>query len=1174
MRFESLTLKAYGHFTDYTIPFDPNKNFHLLYGRNEAGKSTTLRSITHLLYGFPNQTTDAFLHANNKLRIEGRIKNSKGEELAFARRKGRKNTVLDMTETPLDEKVVEQFLNGLQKEDFERIYALNHEMLRQGGEHLLQSGGSAGEGLFSAASGINVLRKVIDDLTKEIGDLYKRTGTNPKLNQLLRKEKELAMKLSDNQLKIQTWKELERDYLAGKEKIAEINEVIKQLRNKQAKLERIKQMLPNISKRNDLLEKIRELGEVPDLPDDVQETRRNATEKLLTAKQSIDKLKKEIEELKIKLANISIPHKVLEQEAMIDLLYKEVNQYENYVKNIPKLEGEQKQLEEQILSIMKEIDVENADLNNVEKFRLPVEKKETLRSLIREKPTLDQQLESAQKEYERAKRELQEKEESIAQIELPNELVITELEAIVDKVKRAGNMEGEISALHKEISQKEQDFSFQMMQLPLWEGNEEQFKQFSVSILVETINKYEEQQSKLLAELEKVAEQIENYNKQISQYEEDIRNLESVAVIPSEEQLTEARSNRNQSWEFIRKRLQTGEWDERIDEYTNGQAIESLYEKQVFEADHIADTMRREAEKVGRKNKLLYDIEISKVKIKELEEKQESLQNDLKAWEQDWHTLWEDHRFIPLSPAEMKEWLTKYQQLKELEKELENDKNELRELQEERNALKSDLIKALLPFTKTTNEESLTDLLSIAERQLNEVRELRSDKRVLQSSIDDLQLKMTDCKNSIENHQLALNNWMKQWEKAIDKTTIKKDTLPNVAESLLEKYDQCIQIHDELLQLQENEQTNKKQIELFEQRVQELMDAVDVKLEDDNYVTIVNKLHAILQKAKEDQIQFTSLSNQLEEKEENSKEVTEIFQTAHSKLNALQAIAQCQTLEELVKIEEQYLQKKSYEQDLQKLEDHMLNLGSGKTIEELIDEAEDYDSDQIVGELVEIDRQIKQMEDERSESEQQYGVIKKEYEEKVQGQESLSVQIEQEKNSLHAEIASVTEQYVQLKLASILLQKGIEEYRNKNQNPIIRRAGEIFRRLTQQSFVDLTIDYNDKDEAIIVGVRENGDKVAIDGMSDGTTDQLYLSLRIAYLEKTAKESEPIPFILDDILVHFDDERSKETLRVLLELSNYTQVIFFSHHRRLLEIMQDIADESSYQMIEINQPQLV
>ena len=66
----------------------------------------------------------------------------------------------------------------------------------------------------------------------------------------------------------------------------------------------------------------------------------------------------------------------------------------------------------------------------------------------------------------------------------------------------------------------------------------------------------------------------------------------------------------------------------------------------------------------------------------------------------------------------------------------------------------------------------------------------------------------------------------------------------------------------------------------------------------------------------------------------------------------------------------------------------------------------------------------------------------------------------------------------------------------------------------------------------------------MEGMSDGTTYQLYLALRLASLETYLKNNEPMPFIVDDILIRFDDKRATAALQVLAELSTKTQVIFF------------------------------
>lgn len=114
----------------------------------------------------------------------------------------------------------------------------------------------------------------------------------------------------------------------------------------------------------------------------------------------------------------------------------------------------------------------------------------------------------------------------------------------------------------------------------------------------------------------------------------------------------------------------------------------------------------------------------------------------------------------------------------------------------------------------------------------------------------------------------------------------------------------------------------------------------------------------------------------------------------------------------------------------------------------------------------------------------------------------------------------------------------------------------------------LTTDLNEKDEPILLGVRPAGQRIRIEAMSDGTRDQLYLSLRLASLEKYLEASEPMPFIVDDILVNFDDQRATATLGALAELSKKIQVLFFTHHRRLVELAQGVAEQGQVSVLNL------
>ena len=74
-------------------------------------------------------------------------------------------------------------------------------------------------------------------------------------------------------------------------------------------------------------------------------------------------------------------------------------------------------------------------------------------------------------------------------------------------------------------------------------------------------------------------------------------------------------------------------------------------------------------------------------------------------------------------------------------------------------------------------------------------------------------------------------------------------------------------------------------------------------------------------------------------------------------------------------------------------------------------------------------------------------------------------------------------------------------------------------------------------------------------MSEGTVDQLYLSLRLAAVENIVAGGLKMPFLADDLFINYDDDRSRAGFEALGELARHTQVIFFTHHEHLMDVAQ-------------------
>jgi uncharacterized protein YhaN len=174
MRIQRLDLLRYGHFTDVSLELpDGQHDFHILFGPNEAGKSTVLSAIEDLLFGIPHNSPFNFRHDYSSMRI-GSVLTRDGDMLEVRRRKGRQDTLLTPDEVPLPagDRVLSPFLAGVDRAFFTRMFSLDHVRLRQGGQEILESQDEVGQVLFSAGAGIAGMREILRNLKDEADNLW------------------------------------------------------------------------------------------------------------------------------------------------------------------------------------------------------------------------------------------------------------------------------------------------------------------------------------------------------------------------------------------------------------------------------------------------------------------------------------------------------------------------------------------------------------------------------------------------------------------------------------------------------------------------------------------------------------------------------------------------------------------------------------------------------------------------------------------------------------------------------------------------------------------------------------------------------------------------------------------------------------------------------------------
>ena len=147
------------------------------------------------------------------------------------------------------------------------------------------------------------------------------------------------------------------------------------------------------------------------------------------------------------------------------------------------------------------------------------------------------------------------------------------------------------------------------------------------------------------------------------------------------------------------------------------------------------------------------------------------------------------------------------------------------------------------------------------------------------------------------------------------------------------------------------------------------------------------------------------------------------------------------------------------------------------------------------------------------------------------------------KNGLTEQLSDLANSWQKLKIAEILLQRAREKFQKERQPDVIKHAESVFSDITKQRYTTLFAPPGDQ----AVFVREDAMDKYPEHLSRGTKEQLYLALRIGLIREHGTRSEPLPVIVDEILVNFDPERTARACEALTDLSDTNQILVFTCH---------------------------
>lgn len=210
-------------------------------------------------------------------------------------------------------------------------------------------------------------------------------------------------------------------------------------------------------------------------------------------------------------------------------------------------------------------------------------------------------------------------------------------------------------------------------------------------------------------------------------------------------------------------------------------------------------------------------------------------------------------------------------------------------------------------------------------------------------------------------------------------------------------------------------------------------------------------------------------------------------------------------------------------------------------------EAESYlesPPEQLESERAETDRQLAETEHRLDELRDKRGRLRNEMEKLESGEEHAERL--QKLHETEAELEQLVRRWAIHALALGLFERTRTWYENERQPAVLSRASQYFAAMTGGRYNRIVSPLGEKR---LLAVTPHGEPHDSSRLSRGTAEQLYLAMRFALADE-ADDRARLPFVMDDVFVNFDRERTARCLQLVSELAKRRQVLLFTCHEHV------------------------
>jgi uncharacterized protein YhaN len=1087
------------------------------------------------------------------MRIAADIEQPDGSTLSIGRRKARGNALTAADGSELDPAVAGALLGTRDRSLLERLFALDTDRLREGGKALLASGGDLASALLSASGGIREARQLLRALERERDDLApaRRASQRPyyraldSYNDARRRIAAAQLKPDERQAQQDRLDELEAQQHEHNRRAEAVSAEI-------SRLERIRRVRPLLAERDEAAAWLEANPGAPNLPPGLRERLGNAHLAFVKAETEANAKAQALAEVEAQAAAIVLDTALLAEAAAIDSLTAEAGAARKAAADWPVVAGELEAKSGRIGDLLRQLGSDLPPARAAEAIPQRSVQARTQR-LIRDHAEQMAATRDAPAKLAARKHDLAEFDRRLAA--LPAARDLQSLDTLVREI-------GDPAARHEEAeracAETAAALAAMLARVPGWHGG--------APALAETKPLTEDIYSRHDADVRgATTEEIRARDlhaaedRKLQAARENLAELAGSGSIPDAEALRQARARREAVWRLIYRHAFTADRPAPEEEQavTDGAPLPLAFERAMAAADALADRRTEHSDLLARIEAAKRAVESQEALVSQAADRLRVALQKADAARRTWMQLCAP---LPLGASPTLSDVTAFVAARERALDaLARHAVTTRGL--ETLAAKHAGWAARLAQMLPPPHGDLAELLSRARQAVDEGNKREKARERLETQRTQAGKELRETEAAAAEAERRLDVWRADWQALLAELRRPAGEEPAVTEQVLHLLADIDKEHQAAAALSRRISGMQAEIDRFGRSVREVAARVAETAPGGDEFDIARDLSRRLAGQKELREKQNLLILQRDAARLAAEKAIANLTDSRAARSAILlqiGVDSIEAAQARLALAEQRARSEAQRHDA---DTKLRDAGDAIPVDQLRNEVAGVPPDELQGRLDALS------EDRRAAGEAAQAALKHLTELRISmAQQEADTNINAaaaDRQAAVAGVANTLDEALLLHTAAAMLDLVLKSVEETGDAGLLQRIGAIFQALTLGAYSRVTSETDGDSAARLVLVQRAfpEERQTVDQLSEGTRDQLFLALRVAEIERHLIGATPLPFIGDDILQTFDDDRALAAMRVLTELSHRTQIILLTHHRHVVDLSARLPAES-------------